>query len=154
MSLSSDARRLYFRKGNEKSHLRNQRSSPMGLLFLFASRNCGDLNLIDDLRRARRAWLVGLAKQKQSMTVFVSGVAQSTSVPSRVSQATVHDIRRRLGCVRTTLSSPYFQIPSPQPKKFLRLVPRIFFCLFTFHSSLFTFLSLRGIFLEVISNSE
>ena len=40
-----------------------------------------------------------------------------------------------------------FQIPPPQPKKFLGLVPRIFFYLFTFHSSLFTFLSQRGIFL-------
>ena len=37
--------------------------------------------------------------------------------------------------------------PAPQPKKFLGLVPRIFFYLFTFHSSLFTFLSQRGIFL-------
>ena len=32
------------------------------------------------------------------------------------------------------------QVLPPQPKKFLGLVPRIFFYLFTLHSSLFTFL--------------
>ena len=45
-------------------------------------------------------------------------------------------------------------IPPPQPKKFLGLVPRIFFYLFTFHSSLFTFLPPQRNFFEVISNSE
>ena len=44
------------------------------------------------------------------------------------------------------------QIPLPQPKKFLGLVPRIFFYLFTFHSSLFSLN--EEFFWQVIGNSE
>ena len=69
--------------------------------------------------------------------------------------ARVSSRKQLLGTARGQAASPreQVQVLSPQPKKFLGLVPRIFFYIFTLHFSLFTNLC-KGIFLEVISNSE
>ena len=75
--------------------------------------------------------------EKQLITVFGEGSPQSKEYaePSkrRREQTTMRPDRR----VAITRGR---ELPPPQPKKFLGLVPRIFFYLFTFHSSLFTFL--------------